>query len=183
MGSVEMNWYVLFAMTGYEHQLANVISRVWRIDGLRPFVPMYDTRFRKAGNILEEKKQLIPGYIFLESKADSLEFYSLVRPFIWQTEKALKLLRYGHTSDDFRFDMKAADCEFLQKFFNDEYCVEMSQGYMEGNSVIITDGPMIGLEGIIKRLYRRKMEAVVEAPFMGTIREMTVGLEIVKKIP
>ena len=39
--------YVLFVMTGYEHKVANEITRFWRVDGLQPFVPMYDTCFGK----------------------------------------------------------------------------------------------------------------------------------------
>jgi len=178
-----MAWYALFVMTGYEHKTVNVISQFWHIDGLKAFVPMYDAHFRKSGKVLLEKRRCIPGYVFLESETRGLEFYLSVRSYIYRTEHALKLLRYGVGHLDLSFEMNEDDHSFLRKLLNDEHCIEMSRGYIEGTNVIVTDGSLIGLEGLIKRVNRHKMEATIEASFMGLARNVTVGLEIVKKLP
>jgi len=177
-----MAWYALFVMTGYEHEVANNILRLWRLDGLRPFIPMFDARFRKAGKVLKEKRRWIPGYVFLESEATGLDFYLQVKPHILLTEKALKLLRYGNGYMDSSFEMQEAERAFLDKLLNDEQCVEMSHGYSKGTTIIITDGPMVGLEGLIKKVNRHKMEATIETRFFGSMREVTVGLEIISKL-
>ena len=177
-----MAWYTLFVMTGYEHAVASTISRSWRIDGLRPFVPMFDARFRKAGKVLSEKRRLIPGYIFIESELSGLDFYLQVKPHIVRTEKALKLLSYGDGHADSSFEMLEAEHSFLNEFLNNEQCVEMSHGYMKGTSVVVTDGPMVGHEGLIKKVNRHKMEATIEMFLLGSVREVTVGLEVVSKL-
>ena len=178
-----MAWYSLFVMTGYEHEVLDIISRTWHVDGLRPFVPMYDTRFRKLGKVLSEKRRWIPGYVFLESEDNGLDFYLKVKPLISRTEKALKLLRYGVSGHfDLSFEMQENERVFLQKLLNDEQCVDMSQGYIKGTSIIITDGPMVGLEGLIKKVNRHKMEATIEASLFGDLRDVKVGLEIVAKL-
>jgi len=178
-----MIWYALFVMTGHEHEVANIISRHWRVDGLRPFVPMFDARFRKAGIVLSEKRRWIPGYVFLESEISGLEFYLQIKPYISRTENTLKLLRYGNGYMDSSFEMQEGDRAFLDKLLNEEYCVEMSQGYIKGDSIIVTEGPMVGLEGLVKKVNRHKMLATIEASIFGDIREITVGLEVISKIP
>lgn len=178
-----MALYALFVMTGYEHEVAKVISRSWRVDGLRPFVPMFDARFRKAGEVLSEKRRWIPGYVFIESEMSGLDFYLKIKPYVSCTEKALKLLRYGNGHMDLSFEMQEADRAFLSKLLNEEECIEMSYGYIKGSSIIVTDGPMIGLEGLIKKVNRHKMLATIETSIFGDIREVTVGLEIISKMP
>jgi len=177
-----MAWYALFVMTGYEHKIANIISQFWRIDGLKSFVPVYGAHFRKAGKVFSEKKICFPGYVFLESETRGLEFYLSVKSNIYHTEHALRLLRYSASYLDLSFEMNEDDYSFLRKLLNDEHCIEMSQGCIKGTNIMVTDGPLRGLEGMIKRVNRHKMEATIETSFMGSSREITVGFEIVKKL-
>ena len=174
--------YVLFVMTGHEHKMVAEISHIWKIDGLNPFVPMYDAHFRKAGKVFKEKRRSIPGYIFMESPMRGQEFYLSIRPFITRSQYSLKLLRNGTGYLDQNFEMDVNDYEFLRNLLNKDRCIGMSQGFIEGTNVIIIDGPLVGLEGMIKRINRHKMEATIETSFMGSVRELTVGLEVVNKI-
>jgi len=172
----------MFVMTGYEHEIERTISKYWRIDGVRSFIPMFDARFKKAGFVLSEKRRLMPGYVFLETGLSGLELYQLIKPHISRTENVLKLLRYGSGDMDESFELHEADRTFLQKLMNDEQCIEMSQGYIKGTAITITEGPLIGYEGLIKKVDRHKMEASIEISFFGGLREMKVGLEIVSKV-
>ena len=178
-----MALYALFVMTGHEHKVANIISRFWYIDGLKPFVPMFETHFRKSGKVHSEKRRWIPGYVFLESELNGLEFYLQIKPHISRTENALKLLRYGNDNTDSSFEIHEKEQTFLQNFLNNEQCVEMSHGYIKGTSVVVTDGPMVGFEGLIKKVNRHKMAATIETSLLGSMREITVGLEIITKLP
>ena len=180
-----MSWYVLFVKTGYEHKTVGDINRGWKVDGLRPFVPMYDARFKQAGRIIQEKRRLLPGYVFVEMDIDEIDFYIMTYPLILRTEHAYKVLRYNakhRDSTDYSFKIKEEEQQVLLKLYNDAYCVEMSQGFIEGDRIIITEGSLIGLESYIKKINRHKMEALIELELMGDIRELTVGLEIVSKI-
>lgn len=162
--------------------MASEISKSWRLEGSQLFVPMYNTRFRKAGKVVLEKRRLFPGYIFIESDIEGTEFYITVKPFITRSEKALNLLRYGREYEgNYSFEMNQNEQQTLLRLYNNEHCVEMSQGFIVDNSVTITDGPLMGFESRIKKINRHKMEAVVQIEMMGAMRDITVGLEIVKK--
>ena len=70
---------------------------------------------------------------------------------------------------------------FLSGFYDDNYVVEESCGFIKGDKVIIISGPLIGKESIIKRINRHKRIAEVEVNFMGDIRKVKVELEIISK--
>ena len=60
--------------------------------------------------------------------------------------------------------------------------MQMSKGYIEGTQVFVTDGPLKGQEGRIKKINRHKRIAIIETPFMGKTTTIHVPLEIVSKI-
>jgi len=179
-----MAWYVLFVKTGYEQKIANEISRVWRIGDSKPFVPMYEAHFKRAGRVYPEKRRMCPGYVFIDSELNGLDFYKAARPHIIRSEKSLKLLRYGK-NDSFEnksYEMKREEYVTFLQLYNEEYCIEMSKGFVEGDLVYIADGPLKGFESRITKVRASKMEAVVAIEMMGRLTDVKVGLEIIKKL-
>ena len=63
-----------------------------------------------------------------------------------------------------------------------EHVAAMSSGYIEGDQVIITSGPLQTLKGIIRKIDRHKRTAVVQMKMMGRLQDVTMGLEIVRKV-
>ena len=57
----------------------------------------------------------------------------------------------------------------------------MSVGFIEGDTIKVTEGPLLGLEGKIRKIDRHKRQCVVETEMFGQKTKMTVGLEIVYK--
>jgi transcriptional antiterminator NusG len=91
-------------------------------------------------------------------------------------------LRYGDENTNLAFELKEAELNFLKGLLNEEHCVEMSHGYIVGGLATITEGSMVGYEGYIKKVNRHKREAILEFELMGSTREITVGLNIIKRI-
>ncbi|MCL2406401.1 MAG: antiterminator LoaP [Defluviitaleaceae bacterium] len=183
---MEMHLYVLFVKTGYEQQTAYKISQVWKIDGLQPFIPMYDTYFKKNGMMKLEKKETFPGYVFIETIFEGKDFYLTIKPFILLSQNTFKLLRHGNecgSENCSGFEMMNDERKSFMRLYNNKYCIEMSQGFIENDLVVITKGPLKGFESQIKKIYRHKSEAVVEVRMMGRVCEMKVGLEIISKVP
>ena len=57
----------------------------------------------------------------------------------------------------------------------------MSEGYIEGDKVRVTAGPLCGLEGLIKKIDRHKRTACLEFDMFGQTVSTSVGLEITEK--
>lgn len=61
------------------------------------------------------------------------------------------------------------------------YEIAVSTGFIEGDKVTITDGPLAGKEAMIKRIDRHKRIAVLNVEMFGECIGVTVGLEVVEK--
>ena len=87
----------------------------------------------------------------------------------------------GYDNEDF-IALKDRDIRFMKRFQNEKHVVELSVGYIIGEDIVINKGPLKGFEGKIKRIDRHKRIAVIEAQLFGGISDVTLGLEIIKKI-
>jgi len=177
-----MGMFVLFVKTGYEEKMIKEISAIWSFDkSLRPIVPMFNARFRKSGKILSEKRRWMPGYVFIESDLTGMDFYVSSKPLIVWSEYALKLLRYGNNFLDTSYEMKLDEHQSFQRLFGLNDCLDISKGFIEGDSILVTEGALVGLEGSIKKINRHKMLAYVEIEMFGASRIVEFGLEVISK--
>ena len=58
----------------------------------------------------------------------------------------------------------------------------MSKGFIIGDAITVTEGPLKGYEGSIKKIDRHKRMAFVELPFLGKETRVRIPLEIVDKL-
>ena len=57
----------------------------------------------------------------------------------------------------------------------------MSTGYIEGDQVIVVEGPLKGYEGSIRKIDRHKRVAYLDLEGFEDVSSIKVGLEIVSK--
>ena len=57
----------------------------------------------------------------------------------------------------------------------------MSEGVIEGDRVIVLNGPLMNHEGRISKIDRHRRIAYLDMPMMGRTKTIKVGLEIVSK--
>ena len=73
------------------------------------------------------------------------------------------------------------EIDLLMKIGTDKQLVEISFGIIENDRVQILAGPLMGMEGNIRRIDRHKRTAYLEIEMFGRTVEMKVGLEIIRK--
>ena len=122
---------------------------------------------------------MFPGYVFIESVFENAIFFEKIKNFHMDTNSNIKLLSYGDSKE---YALREEERILLFSLFSEEKTLEASTGVIQGDKVIITDGPLIGRESIIKKINRHKKEAVVEMDILGQKIDVTVGLNIIKKI-
>ena len=71
---------------------------------------------------------------------------------------------------------------FLEKLLGRNKVVEYSVGFIENDRVVITEGPLVGLESNIIHIDRHKRICTLEIEMLGQKREVKVSLEIVSKV-
>lgn len=173
------NWYILFVNTGREISVEQKLKNTLNPDVYEPFIPMIETVFRRGTLVKKEKKIMFPSYVFIESQVDKSEFLLQTRRIIKLTKHAIRFLSYGDTDE---IALRDEEHEELKKLCNGNKCVSPSIGVIVGDLVYISEGPLVGSESKIRKIYRHYRRAIIELNFMGSSREISVPLEIVEKI-
>lgn len=168
------NWYVIQVPSKKERlvceRIKDLLSKEIYIDC---FVPLAERIYKKEGRVKTITRPLFPGYLFIIS--DHIDQVYL------QVKAVPYFTRVLHA--DFQFvPLTRDELNVFVDFLNNERIMEMSKGYIEGTQVYVTEGPLKGREGRIKKVDRHKRIAIIDAPFMGTQTALHVPLEIVSKI-
>lgn len=172
IGDITM-WYVVQVRTGTEESIRiqcekNVSAEVLE----RCFIPYYEEKKRIRGEWTVQKKVLFPGYVFIVSE-EMERLYKELRNVIGMT----KLIGTGQEI----VPLEEKEVEFLKRVGGEEQVVEMSEGVIEMSKVMITSGPLVGMEGLIKKIDRHKRKAWLEVEMFGRLQTVQVGVEIVAK--
>ena len=71
--------------------------------------------------------------------------------------------------------------DFLLRFGGENQIVEMSEGIIEQSRIRILSGPLMGMEGQIRKIDRHKRKAWLEVEMFGRVQRVEVGLEVAMK--
>ena len=120
----------------------------------------------------------IHGYIFAITDLDYKSF-----------DKLISIVRY--TNSQYFFNLKQDkegtpaltenEKHYISRLIGEGDVIQSSVGYIEGDNVYITDGPLLGYESKIRYIDRHKRIAKMEIDFIGEKRTITVPLEIISK--
>jgi transcriptional antiterminator NusG len=175
---VEYYWYVLFVMSGCEESVVRDFEKQFKEYGFKAFIPMREIIFRRNGKNNKEKEPMFPGYVFVETAMPGKEFLEKTANFVQVSDGVMRVLKYGGTDN---IAIHEEEMRVLQYLLGNKRCVETSTGFKEGDKIIITTGILKGHESIIKKINAHKREAYIETGFMGGMRLIGVGLEIIEK--
>ena len=119
------------------------------------------------------KSVMFPGYIFLITDKVNALYEELKH-----VPRLTKILGNGVEF----IPLKEEETELLAAMGSREHITAMSRGYIAGDRIIITEGPMKEMAGQIRFIDRHKRIAVVQMEMFGRKLDIRLGLEIVKKI-
>lgn len=169
------SWHVVHVFGGYEDKIKDFINKNSRNTA---FIPRKKKIFRKHGVNLIEESVLFPNYVFVKTTLNHFEFTKYIQMYLVDIDGFIKLLKHDKVGTD---SLIPEEIEFLKSFLNDDFLVDESIGIMEGDKVIVLDGPLVGLESYIRKIDRHKRLAWIEFNIFGEIRIISVPLEIISK--
>ncbi len=172
---MSLRWFVIQTYTGKEHETIEQCRSRVLIDGESVFCPIKEKMSTRRGEPIMLEAALFPGYVFAEIQEPDIEDF---RIRLRRVPEMTKILRTG---DDMH-PIYPEEEEYLRRLLDDGHRMRISEGYMEGETLHITGGPLVGLEGSIKKVLRHQKLAVLEIPLMGHKVEVTVGLGFVERV-
>lgn len=134
--------------------------------------PILSTEETISGQWHIQESILFPGYVFLITQNPEKLVNGL--------RKVIGLTKLIGTGDEI-VPLVQEEIDLLMKIGTDKQLVEMSSGIIENDRVQILSGPLMGMEGNIRRIDRHKRIAYLEIEMFGRTVEMKVGLEIIRK--
>ena len=163
-------WYVVWTSTGSEEKLAKKVKEMSCQN--RCFVPRRIVQIRRKGDWVYTEKDMFPGYFFVDT--DDVEELSLE---LRKIEGFSTIL----TVDKKFCPMSGKDAEQVEELYQNHGIFDVSKGIIEGDQIIVTSGPLMGQEGLIRKIDRHKRVAYLEFDMFDQVIKGSVGLEIVEK--
>jgi len=172
-------WYVFFVKTGREMVVLEEAARYFLCEEVRPFLPYVENLFRKKGTVKKEQRLMFPGYLFVETAIPRNEFQKRTAEFVKKSKHVMRLLLDCESEQASVTDQEREAIQGL--WVGEEKGIAASKGVIEGDKVIITEGSLVGMEAVIRKIDRHKLRAEIEIDFLGQVHRVVVGLEIVLK--
>lgn len=166
-------WYVIQVKAGTEERIRRQCeSMIDKKIMEYCFIPCYEEKKKYQGNWHISRKLLFPGYVFIVSNRLEELFERL--------KEVHGLTRLIGTGKEI-VALKEEEVYLLKRIGADERPVGISTGMIENGNVMVTEGPLKGMEGCIRKIDRHKRKAWLEIGMFGRVMELEVGLEIVIK--
>ena len=165
-------WYVIQVYTGRELEIAQQCRDRVIEDGEDVFVPLAERWTKVRGERTLITSRLFPGYVFIETERIE-DFHKRLNRVYAMT----KVLRTGEEMTPIQKEEE----EYLRRLGGDDHVVKYSEGYMEGDKLVVTSGPLKDFAGKVKKVLRHKRLVVMEVPLLGRTVEVTLGMGVVER--
>lgn len=166
--------YVIQVTGGQEEHTKALVLKLLADVASDCYTPAYECARKVDGAWRRVTKTLFPGYVFVETDDPAC-----LRNQLGEIPAFARLLG---ASDESFLALTDDEVAWLNAFANLEtHVVEMSEGVIEGDRVLVTKGPLRGHEGLIRKVDRHKRLAELEISMFGRDKHVRIGLEIVRK--
>ena len=165
-------WYVIQVYTGRELEIARQCRERVVAEGEDVFVPLAERWTKVHGERTLITSRLFPGYVFIET--DQIEDFSNRLNRIYTMTKVLR------TGEEMT-PIQPEEEEYLRRLGGNDHVVKYSEGYLEGEQLVVTSGPLKDFKGKVKKVLRHKRLVVMEVPLLGHEVEVTLGMGITER--
>jgi transcriptional antiterminator NusG len=167
-------WYAIQTYTGEEFKVRDEINKLGESSKSQEcFVLETEMQIKFRGEWQTRIKSLFPGYVFVITD-DITHLYEQLKGIRFFT----KILG----NDDGFVPLSDSETAWVNTFTQpNNRTIAMSEGIIEGDQVVILNGPLMNHTGWIKKINRHKRLAFLEIQMFGRTIETKVGLNIIKK--
>jgi len=165
----DRKWYVLHVLTGRE---LDVKSRALDAE-FNCLVPRRKMKERKGGIWKEVEKLLIPGYVFVEAQMTDEEYYRLKG-----ITGVIDILR---GASNYPTPLTQDEVQVILSLTKEGDLVGLSDVFINGDKVEIISGPLVGLQGNIKKVDKRRFRAKIAFTLAGQEKTVEIGINVIRK--
>lgn len=171
-----MVYYAIQVRTTEEEDFVKRVSLSLQPPEGRFFVPKRVIDIRKAGVVQKNRVlPVFPGYVFLETEELGIDAFWSIR----RTDGFFRFLRDNQNPTP----LADRDRELLLHFISlGERADKSKVTFDENDRIVILEGALMGLEGSIVKVDRRRHRAKVRLDFCETGFLVDLGFEVVERV-
>ena len=173
-------YYVIQVKTGKEQQMIDDIKKYKSDQSDFDIFAPYRKELRKyKGEFKEVTVRCFPGYLFVETDDAEKLFFDLY----WVPGFTKLLGREGLTYNFVPRDEDEARMVDILYNANEDRTTRISDiEVLEGDNIRVLDGPLFGLDGIVKKVDLHKRVVIVEFTLCKNKVTAKLGINIVSKV-
>lgn len=176
------DWLVLQTLVGQELRVAERLQRHFLPEN-EVARPRRKLKIRRQGEYLDSEKTLFPGYLFFRGHCDDAAQFEERILRLTRARRELpgmiKILGQGRRP----VPIYEHEAQLIWAMMDATETIDYSQACYENARVRIVGGPLLGREGIIRKLNRRKGRATVEMQLFGSVNHTDLGVEFLELEP
>lgn len=172
-GQEKQMWYVIQVATGKESEIVMQCKSKVTVEGEEVFLMLGERKNRIHGEWTLIQYRLFPGYVFIDT--------SQIEDFFVRLKRIPAMTKVLRTGEEI-VPIYPEEESYLKMIGGEEHIARYSEGYLEGEKLVVTGGALKGYEGKVKRLLRHQRLVIIEVPLMGQLIEVKLGLEVVRRI-
>ena len=166
-------WYSVFVKTGDEDNVRKRLEYRFTDRNFNVFVPKRMLRERKNGLWETKIRSLFPGYILMKGLLGCSEYYL--------TKNVPGLIRLLRDNTMF-YEIVPDEMKILGKLICNGEIIGSSRILFKSGRVVVVDGPLLGLEGLIESVDKRKGRAKVKFNLIGELRLVDLAVDVIQPL-
>jgi transcriptional antiterminator NusG len=169
-----MNWYALYVKSGEEDNIQKVLRSRINLEELYSIVPKRRVLEKRNGIIEPHLKNLIPGYILIKTNMDGQIFDRIMNiPNIFRVLKS----QADKDKENLCSIIEEEELNPLLQLIDSNGVLEKSELLINNSKIVVKSGPLVGKEGIIKKIDKHKRKAKIELSLMGEVHMIDVAID------
>lgn len=168
------NWYAVQVRSGKEDEIVNACQIYVDNHALNEcFIPRCKKMKKFRGKWHNVEEILFKGYVFMIT--------DYIDKLYIELKKIPDLTKILGNDGENIYPIRKEEAMFLTRFGGENHMVDISYGFIEGDVIRISDGPLMGQEGNIIKIDRHKRIAYINVSLFDRETTVQVGLEIISK--
>jgi transcriptional antiterminator NusG len=169
-----MNYYALQVKTRSEEKYIRLFKALHPDISIPVHFPQRKIEIRRRGHFVESTSAIFPGYVFVETDNDEIVKYH------WAFRRTDGFYRFLRSNQDV-VPLAGKDLEVVLHFIKKAGPVAGKSlvYFNEDSRIIVTQGPLMGLEGKIIKVDKRKGRAKIKLDLYGDSFSIDLAFEVI----
>ena len=173
-----MNYYAIQVKTRSEKKFIRLFRSNHPDITFPIHFPQRQLNIKKKGQLKPANFAIFPGYLFVEAEEDG----DLIA-HQWDFRRTEGFYRFLKSNHDIT-PLSNKDLELVLHFINNGGIAGRSKVYFNENSrIVVVDGPLSGLEGMIFKVDRRKGRAKIKLDIYDASFTVDLAFEVIEPDP